>query len=599
MSLSHSSPTFNKGDTVWVETSKDLFEPAKILDLKQDWVDTSEDEEVYRTDGVLVRFVLSRTQDIVPPDGLSPAQPGSTTTDSEPGSRKSRRSRRAATADDDLILSGSSKGSDTSTPFDFQVEEVPSSPNAYTAARTNIQRSTTAGRRSSRVTPSPKPTQVKKDPKATPVKKGAKTAMVKKEADSMDIDSLAESGPKLDATSKKLSSPYFSSTTKSESKQEPEQVTSGTTKNAKKKKAVTQKKAAPQKKGKAKKNVELIRISKDAESDIDSLPSNESEDDDPYYTVGYAPTGRATCRGCDEVICKGGLRISSRPLFRGKPGFTVYRHLKCQMFDHDIISNAEDVSGWHRLKKDDLKDLKKRIVDSKKEADEEQDEMHPDELVQTQFSGEMRPNPPPGWKAGGVTPLPFQVEGYSWMYQQERGEIRGGILADEMGMGKTLQSIACILGNKPLLQHTPVAAKHAPGSEDLEARVYEEGLWCRATKEWHHENDMQNIHKQMIPKKNPAARAGTLVVCPVIALLQWKSEIEKFAEEGHLKVGIYHGPKRGTEMPAALLRKYDVVLTTYQCLEQDFRKMINPNKVACPNCGMKVCLSLISVYTVA
>ena len=32
--------------------------------------------------------------------------------------------------------------------------------------------------------------------------------------------------------------------------------------------------------------------------------------------------------------------------------------------------------------------------------------------------------------------LPFQVEGVSWMYHQEvhKPEIRGGILADEMGM---------------------------------------------------------------------------------------------------------------------------------------------------------------------
>ena len=35
--------------------------------------------------------------------------------------------------------------------------------------------------------------------------------------------------------------------------------------------------------------------------------------------------------------------------------------------------------------------------------------------------------------------LPFQKEFLAWAVQQERGEIRGGILADEMGMGKTIQ----------------------------------------------------------------------------------------------------------------------------------------------------------------
>lgn len=35
--------------------------------------------------------------------------------------------------------------------------------------------------------------------------------------------------------------------------------------------------------------------------------------------------------------------------------------------------------------------------------------------------------------------LPFQKEFLAWAISQERGEIRGGILADEMGMGKTIQ----------------------------------------------------------------------------------------------------------------------------------------------------------------
>ena len=35
--------------------------------------------------------------------------------------------------------------------------------------------------------------------------------------------------------------------------------------------------------------------------------------------------------------------------------------------------------------------------------------------------------------------LPFQKEFLAWAVSQERGEIKGGILADEMGMGKTIQ----------------------------------------------------------------------------------------------------------------------------------------------------------------
>ena len=39
--------------------------------------------------------------------------------------------------------------------------------------------------------------------------------------------------------------------------------------------------------------------------------------------------------------------------------------------------------------------------------------------------------------------LPFQKEFLAWAVSQERGEIKGGILADEMGMGKTIQVQEC------------------------------------------------------------------------------------------------------------------------------------------------------------
>lgn len=42
-----------------------------------------------------------------------------------------------------------------------------------------------------------------------------------------------------------------------------------------------------------------------------------------------------------------------------------------------------------------------------------------------------------------MTLLPYQKEFLAWAVKQERGDIKGGILADEMGMGKTIQ--ACSL----------------------------------------------------------------------------------------------------------------------------------------------------------
>jgi DNA repair protein RAD16 len=67
-----------------------------------------------------------------------------------------------------------------------------------------------------------------------------------------------------------------------------------------------------------------------------------------------------------------------------------------------------------------------------RDAERENEEISPDELIQVAFQGEIR-KPPPGLTA---SLLPFQTEGCSWMYHQEvHSPFRGGILADEMGMG--------------------------------------------------------------------------------------------------------------------------------------------------------------------
>lgn len=155
-----------------------------------------------------------------------------------------------------------------------------------------------------------------------------------------------------------------------------------------------------------------------------------------------------------------------------------------------------------------------------------------------------------------------------------------------------------MLDNRPLLQHSPPGMKHPPASPDLERRQAEETLWTKAIGEWEHEMNMNNIPEKARPKgKKGGIRAGTLVVCPVVALSQWKSELEKFTDsEAGMSIGIYHGPKRSSEMPLTMMHKYDVVLTTYQVLEQDFRKMVSPNKVACPNCGGKFKVNKLKIH---
>ncbi|KAM9912967.1 hypothetical protein OXX69_002051 [Metschnikowia pulcherrima] len=110
--------------------------------------------------------------------------------------------------------------------------------------------------------------------------------------------------------------------------------------------------------------------------------------------------------------------------------------------------------------------------------------------------------------------LPFQLEGLNWLIKQEEGEFAGGVLADEMGMGKTIQTIALF---------------------------------------------MQDLTKR-----------PNLVVGPTVALMQWKHEIENHTKEGKLKVLLFHGANRATTTKQ--LEEYDVILTSYSVLESVYRK---------------------------
>lgn len=146
--------------------------------------------------------------------------------------------------------------------------------------------------------------------------------------------------------------------------------------------------------------------------------------------------------------------------------------------------------------------------------------------------------------------LRYQKEWLAWALKQEKSEIRGGILADEMGMGKTIQAIALVLAKREIPQKYHELNGTSPLSDSC--------------------TDLSGIK-------------ATLVVCPVVAVSQWVSEIDRFTTRGSTKVLVYHGANR--EKSSKRFSDYDFVITTYSIVEAEFRKHMMPPKEKCVYCG--------------
>ena len=122
--------------------------------------------------------------------------------------------------------------------------------------------------------------------------------------------------------------------------------------------------------------------------------------------------------------------------------------------------------------------------------------------------------------------LRHQRRAVSWMRRREAvgSSPRGGMLADDQGLGKTFSAIALIAANPP-----------PPRRRGNDASVANGG-------------------------KKPAG--GTLVVCPTSVLRQWQRELEsKVSKSANMRVLVHHGV--GRAKLAAELAAYDVVLTTF------------------------------------
>jgi DNA repair protein RAD16 len=149
----------------------------------------------------------------------------------------------------------------------------------------------------------------------------------------------------------------------------------------------------------------------------------------PTYLVELAKSGRAECKKCDCKIENKSIRIGVT--LEGDWGlFTRWQHLSCTIF-HESLTNCLAIEGFQELSTHDQAEVQARFESSKSEFDEDMKPLDSDSLVRKSWDTAVEPC------AELLMPLlPYQKEGLAWMLSQEQSTTRGGILADEMGMGE-------------------------------------------------------------------------------------------------------------------------------------------------------------------
>ncbi|EPS74569.1 hypothetical protein M569_00186, partial [Genlisea aurea] len=241
--------------------------------------------------------------------------------------------------------------------------------------------------------------------------------------------------------------------------------------------------------------------------------------------------------------------------------------------------------------------LMNKLKNDGKDADEEISENELDNIVGVSDNLELEEMEPPSTLLCELRP--YQKQALYWMFHMERGRSedeakatlhpcwdayrlgdkrgliiyinsfsgeasmefpstlqmsRGGILADTMGLGKTIMALSLLL--------THPGRDRPPG--DINATTA-----CDDNCKDEFKSDKPPFPPTAPKITNSASLCGgNLIVCPMTLIGQWKAEIEAHAQPGALSVYVHYGPGRTKDVN--FISKNSVVLTTYGILSAEY-----------------------------